>query len=148
MSSYEGTRMDNIKPEQGLLEAARVIRPYLPDLVGPEAKRLDGQISELLARADTDDTVTTSLRSLLDQHEATRDFLAEVLADAPRYLPPDLRPDGVRSRDPGLQPLPGPVGPVYADLYSCPYGDFEFYQLALDDPIPPCPTHGPGLTRT
>jgi hypothetical protein len=141
--------MDNIRPddEQGMLKAARVIRPYLPELVGPEAKQLDGQIAELLARAGTDDRVTMSLRSLLDQHEATRDFLAEVLADAPRCLPPDLQPDSLRIRDPGMQPLPGPVGPVYADLYRCPDGDFEFYQLAVDDPIPPCPTHGPGLIR-
>jgi len=103
--------------ERGLLEAARVIRPYLPDLVGPAADELDRQIGELLAAASSGENVTEALRSLLASHEATADFVAEVLADAPLYrLPPELRPEGLVVRSFDIQSEPPDDGTADRNL--------------------------------
>jgi hypothetical protein len=135
--------MDN----EGVLEGARAIRPYLSDLVGPTADRLDRRIAELLATAALGKNVVDALRSLLESHEATGSFVAEVLVDAPHYRPPYLQPGYLRSR--GLQPLAGDVGPVlHAGKFACLHGDYVWYRPAIGTPIPPCPTHGLSLTRT
>lgn len=127
--------------EQGILAAARAVRPFLPDLIGPDADRMDGRLAVLLGAARRGEDVTGPVRSVLEEHEATADFLVEVLADAPRYLPPDLRPENLQVR--GYQELPGPSAtPVDTEVYECEQGDYTFYQLAADDPVPLCPTHG------
>jgi hypothetical protein len=89
--------------EQGVLAAARAIREYLPDLVGPAADELDRQIDELLIRASCGENVVEALRSLLTRYEAAADFLVEVLADAPYYRPPELQLDYLRTRAAGLE---------------------------------------------
>jgi hypothetical protein len=133
--------------DEGVLEAARAIRPYLPDLVGPVADQLDRRIAELLAAAAQGENVAAAVRSLLVSQEATGGFVVEVLADAPSYRPPYLQPGYLRSR--GLQPLAGDVGPVlHVGKFACPHGDYVWYRPAVSIPIPPCPSHGPGLTPT
>ena len=135
--------MDN----QGLLEAARSIRHYLPDLVGPAAAdQLDRQVAELLATAGRGENTTAALRSLLNSNSVTKAFVAKVLADAPHYRPHDLQPDYLRTH--GMQPLPGAVGPVlHAVKYSCPHGDYVWYRSAVGVPVKGCPTHHCPLTR-
>jgi hypothetical protein len=129
---------------EGVLEAARVIRPYLKTLVGPAADDLDGQIAELLAAAGRGEEVAAVLGSLMARDEATAAFLDEVLADAPLYRPPEVQPDYLRS----AAPPPGDVGTVlHAGKYACPGGDYVWYRPAISVPIPECPTHGPGLSR-
>jgi hypothetical protein len=136
--------------DKGVFEAARVIRPYLKDLVGPAAEQLDNRIADLLGAADRGQDVTAELHLLLDGDEATSSFLGAVLADAPHYRPPTMQEDQLR-RDGvyNYNPLAGDVGPVlHAGKYSCPQGDYVWYRAAVGAAIPPCPTHGPGLIRT
>jgi hypothetical protein len=133
--------------EYGLLEAARAIRPYLAELVGPAAASYDGQIAELLASASSGRDVTDQLRTLLNGNEATSSYVDAVLADAPRYRPPAVQPS--RLRDQHYQGLPGDVGPImHAGEYRCPQGDYVWYRPASGVAIESCPTHGPGLVRT
>lgn len=131
--------------EQGTLAAARAIRPFLPDLIGPDSGRVDGRLAALLAAARRGENVTMPVRSVLEEHEATADFLDAVLADAPRYLPPDLWPENLSVRDYQGLPSPSP-GPVDFEVYVCEKGDYTFYQLAADDKPPLCPTHGTELS--
>jgi hypothetical protein len=138
--------------DEGLLEAARSIRHYLPDLVGPAADQLDRQVAELLATAGRGENTTAALRSLLNSNSVTKNFVAKVLADAPHYRPHDLQPDYLRTG--GMQPppgtigLPGPGGPVlHAGKYSCPHGDYVWYRSAVGVPVKGCPTHHCPLTR-
>ena len=123
----------------GILAAARAVRPFLPDLIGPEADQMDGRLAVLLGAARRGEDVTGSVRLVLEEHEATADFLVEILADAPRYLPPDVRPENLQVR--GYQGLPGPGDPVDIEVYKCEKGDYTYYQLAADDPVPLCRTH-------
>jgi hypothetical protein len=110
-----------VDDERGLLEAARLIRPFLPDLVGPAAAELDRQIGEFLAAASRGENVAQALWSLLASDEVTSEFVTEVLADAPLYrLPIELRPEGLAVRDPGIQPWPADAGTADAAIAGPP----------------------------
>jgi hypothetical protein len=133
--------------DEGLLEAARAVRPYLKELVGPQANTYDGEVATLLAAAEQGIDVTAELESLFESDEATSSFLEAVRTDAPDYRPPKVQPSALR--DPSYQPPPGNVGPIlHSGKYSCPYGDFVWYRATVGADIPPCPTHGPVLSRT
>jgi hypothetical protein len=129
--------------DEGVLEAARVIRPNLIELVGPAADELDAQIAKLLTEHAAGQDVTTKLCSILNEGEATSDFLEVVLADAPRYRPPIVVDADLRTR--GYTPLPGDIGAPQADRYICPQGDYVWYQLAVGAAIPLCKTHQTAL---
>jgi hypothetical protein len=141
----------NEMDEEGALEAARAIRPYLPRLVGPAADTLDRRIAELLNAARTEQVVA-AVCSLLNDNETTRDFLAEILSDAPHYRPPSLQPGNLAGRSSGgsgYKPLAGDFGSVlHVGKYVCPQGDYVWYRPAVGAPIPVCPTHRFGLART
>lgn len=132
--------------ELGILQAARALRPYLPQLVGPDSEALDARLAERLAATSRGENVTDALWPLLSEREETLTFAAWVILDAPHYRPPDLQPDHPGERS-GLQPLPGDIGPVHADRYVCPNGDYVWYRRVIGTPIPACPTHGPVLVR-
>jgi hypothetical protein len=123
--------------DEGLLEAARTIRPYLGELVGAEAPRFDAEIAGLLVSVQSGQDVASQLRLLLDSNEATAEWVAEVLED-PLHRPPDLQPLITR----GYAPLPRSGGPVHAGKYSCPDGDYVWYRRSVGVPVPRCPTHG------
>src|SRR5664279_767420 len=137
--------------DDGVLEAARAIRPYLTDLVvGQDAAGLlDRQIAgHLTGGADRSETVRR-LRTLLEEQEDTRWFLTEVLADVPHHRPPYQQPRH-RQRQPGMASPAGDTGPIlHTGIYTCPDGDYVWYRPEVGTPIPDCPTphHGP-LTRT
>jgi hypothetical protein len=123
--------------DDGVRAAARSVRQFLPELVGPEAGRLDTAIAGLLADPGSDDR----LRRLLDRHEGTRAFLGAVLDDAPRFRPPQARP--ATTKDAGYSALPGRIGPLAAPRFRCPDGDdYDWWQLSVTDPVPACATHG------
>ncbi|HLM89367.1 MAG: hypothetical protein ACLPN6_31160 [Streptosporangiaceae bacterium] len=135
---------------EGLLEAARAIRPYLPDLVGPAADQVDHEIAELLAAHGRGDNVIPALWSLLARHAATRDFVTEVLADEPHYRPPGLQPGyqcPAERGTPGTHLIAGNVGPVHVGKYLCPKDDYIWYRPAVGVTVPLCPTHGRDLIR-
>src|SRR6266513_2274731 len=110
--------------DDGVLAAARAIRPYLAELVGPDSAMLDQQIADLLNDPPDDVEAADQLRVLLEVGEDTRWFLAEVLRDAPDYRPPYHQPRYLRG--PGGTGLPaGDLGPVlHAGTYRCPQGDY------------------------
>lgn len=124
-----------------VLEAAREIRPFLTDLVGPEAAGpLDNQLAELLEAAQAGQDTVAGLRALLRSDHATSAFLDDVLDDAPEY-----RPTRWQRRAPTrgiFETLPGDVLPMHAGKYGCPTGrDYTWYRPDVGVPIPDCPTH-------
>jgi len=134
--------------DRGVLEAARAIRPYLTDwFTEQDAAVLDQQIATVLAAVNPADPapVAGELRALLNRHPLTGRFLRDVLADAPHHRPPDQQPR--YQRTPRPSPL-GDPGPVAADRYICPHGDYTWYRPDLSTPIPICPTHQTTLTRS
>jgi hypothetical protein len=130
--------------DHGVLEAARAIRPYLTDLVGPtEAAVLDRQIADLLHDLTNTTETAAQLRTLLHRQEDTGWFLDRVLADWPHYRPPYQQ--SAQHRD-----LPRPAGDishVEADRYVCPEGDYVWYRPEVGTRIPKCPDHHLPLTR-
>jgi hypothetical protein len=140
--------------DAGVLEAARAIRPYLTELVGPAAAdRLDRHLADLLTGAPDEPNTIVTLRALLDEHKDTRWFLTEALADAPQYRPPYQQPRYLRPRrgspsPAGSSSLAGDPAFISAPRYSCPYGDYVvWYEPEVDSPIPDCQTHHVPLTR-
>jgi hypothetical protein len=119
--------------------AARAVRQFLPDLVGPEeAGAADAEIAGLLNRPEGGRESLEQLREMLESQEGTAAFLDAVLDDAPHFRPPQVRPGAMRSFGyTGLPGIPGPVG----GMYSCPEGDYDWWQLGDEQP-PLCPTHG------
>lgn len=131
---------------EGVIEAARVMRAYLPALVGPAAASLDEKIAGLLAAAASGRDVSAEMQTLLMDDGATADFLAEVLTDVPACRPPELQPADRRTRGVGLS---GDVAPVmHSGRFACPHGDFVWYRPDVGTPLAHCPTHGPVLQAT
>lgn len=129
----------------GILEAARAIRPYLNDLVSPAAagsldRRIADQLTSLADRAASAD----HLRVILEEQEDTAWFMSRVLSDKPLYRPPYHQP--VYKRD-VVSPA-GDPGFIEADRYACPRGDFVWYRPDVGTPVPDCLTHHAALTRS
>lgn len=129
--------------DEGLRAAARGIRWFLPDLVGPAAQDVDAEIAQLLTRAGTDQQASQRLRTVLERNRRTQAFLRAVMEDAPDYRPPQVQP-GIR-RD--YHSLPGLPGEVPAPKYCCPNGDFDWWRVEVGKRILVCPTHGCALVE-
>lgn len=111
-----------------VLEGARSIRPYLPELLGPEAVQVDQKLANLLAEAKAEKQVDKQILELLKSYNATRNWLAEFLS--PKQV------------SKGYQRLPGSSQAISAQKYVCPEGDYIWYQRSVGMPAPTCPTHG------
>ena len=136
--------MDN--DDDGVIEAARAIRPYLTRLVDEPAVagNLDRRIAEQLAGQADQAATASRLRALLEEHEDTAWFLTRVLTDKPHHRPPYQQPSSRRdivspAGDPGL---------IEADRYACPAGDYVWYRPDIGAPIPDCPDHRIPLVRS
>jgi hypothetical protein len=124
--------------DEGVWEAARSVRPYLVELLGPAGgAEVDAELARLLARAPGGEDVEGRLRAVLEAHEATSVFLERVLEDAPQFRPPRV----VSAHRRRYSGLPGPSSPVPADKFRCPHGDFVWYRPEVGVPVEPCPTH-------
>lgn len=132
--------------DDGVLEAARAIRPYLENLVDEPAvaRNLDRRIAEQLTGQGDQAATASRLRALLEEHEDTAWFLSRVLTDRPRYRPPYQQP---RDRRDIVSPA-GDVGLIGADRYACPEGNFVWYRPDIGTPVPDCPDHHLPLART
>jgi len=120
-----------------ILEAARSIRPYLPDLVGePTADHLDQQLADLLTQTDTQPPIDNRILEILAAQDITRDWLAGFLQDK-------QQPDALRS----WSPLPGDPSMVSAPKFVCPQGDYVWHRLRVGIESPRCPTHDVPLER-
>lgn len=133
----------------GILTAARVIRPYLPALVGPDdAPLVDRALAAQLTSVSPPATAAHEITILLDGHPVTRRFLRTVLADVPYYRPPALQQDRFRVSSRGLGTHPaGDPAPVDATRYCCLHADYIWYQPEIGSPVPMCPTHQTALVR-
>ena len=133
--------------DEGVLEAARAIRPYLDRLVesADTAANLDRQLAEELGQVSDLSASAGRLRVLLEQREDTAWFLSRVLADAPDHRPP-YHQAGYRTR--GTASPPGNVMPVAAARYNCPVcGNYVWYRPDTGTPVPRCRTDDVLLTR-
>jgi len=132
--------------DEGVLEAARAIRPYLDRLVesADAAADLDRQLAGELGQVSDASASARRLRILLEQHEDTAWFLDRVLADAPDYRPPYHQP-GHRTR--GIASPAGEVMPIAAAQYNCPVcGNYVWYRPDVGTPVPRCRTDDVLLT--
>jgi hypothetical protein len=123
-----------------ILEGARAIRAYLPELRPHDASDLDGTIAALLMRAGRGEDVTADVLGVLRANENTWQWFIEF---APAALPPDVAPMTERR----FPPAPGGGEPVSIPRFVCPFNDFVWYRRAVGQEPPTCPTHGVPLTR-
>ena len=93
--------------DEMVLELARAVRLYLPELLGDEpeadaqARTVDQKLAELLIQAQHGQDVEERILGRLRQPPAVHSWAASFLQFG---LPPDV----VEARDRGLLPLPGP----------------------------------------
>jgi hypothetical protein len=121
--------------DQVVLEAACAIRPYLPELLGNDASKVDAELSALLEVESGSGVEVERLHRLLQRDEATREWLLEFLDD-PAHVPPDVQ--AVRSS--GVQFPDG--NPVRAVRYRCPEADhYVWYRRTVTERVAECPDH-------
>jgi hypothetical protein len=132
--------------DDGVLEAARAIRPYLNRLVEDPAMAasLDRRIADQLTGTADSAATASRLRVMLEEQEDTAWFLSRVLTDKPRYRPPYQQP--AHPRD--IVPPAGDPGLIVADRYACPRGDYVWYRPDVGTPVPDCPDHHIPLSRS
>jgi hypothetical protein len=118
-----------------ILDAARSIRPYLSQLLpAAQAEAIDQQLADLLAQANTRQSVDNLILELLAEQDSTREWLSEFLQD--KQQPEHLR---------NWSPLPGQGSIVNAAKFVCPQGDYTWYRPRVGIEPPPCPTHNVSL---
>jgi hypothetical protein len=125
--------------DEQVLEAARAIRPFLAELVGSDADRVDRELAALLARShdDEDGDVERLILGCLMRSPATHDWAARFLTDQGR--------DGAGGRQRGYSPVGGDGEPVAAPRFACPEGDTVWYRHSVGQQPPICTTHGLAL---
>ncbi|WP_448570224.1 hypothetical protein [Trichothermofontia sp.] len=122
---------------EDILEAARTIRPYLGELLETEiADPIDTQLAELLTQSDTQTAIANNVLELLSAQDTTREW-------AFNFLQNQQQPEHLRA----WSPLPGDMSIVNAAKYSCPHGDYVWYQPRVGIEPPACPTHKCFLNR-
>jgi hypothetical protein len=144
-STGAGKRLEMMnRNDDGVLEAARAIRPYLSDLLGPaKAVAIDRQIADALTVGSAGTTAAEQVRMILERDGDTAWFLQRVLDDKPFYRPPYYQPVITR----GITAPAGDPGFVAADRYACPQGDYVWYRPDLGTCVPRCPDHDILLVR-
>ena len=128
-------RSPDISPEN-ILDAARQIRPELPDLLSPQAAlAFDQRLADYLSRANAGEAVHSDILALLQSDPETEDWLLEIFG--PRRVP-----KGGTTRGGSYQGLPGSVSAIGAQKYICPQGNDYTRFLRSAGSVPSCPTHG------
>jgi hypothetical protein len=117
---------------EDVLEAARVIQPYLPDLLGAEAATVDQALAALLAKAAAGEAVDNPILELLAERDATREWAQEFLIDK---MPPPV----TRSYD----PLAGSQSVINANTFVCEVPDCPriWHRPKAGIAPPLCPEH-------
>ncbi|MEM0979124.1 MAG: hypothetical protein AAGH78_02515 [Cyanobacteria bacterium P01_H01_bin.58] len=121
--------------QSNLLEAAKSIRPFLPQLLNEQAQKVDQQLADFIIRYQEGEQVENQIISLLASYDATRQWMREFLGV-----------DAALARSKGYSPLPG-IPKIDAPRYACPEGDYIWHHIDSSDPIPTCPTHNCPLIR-
>lgn len=112
---------------EDVLEGARSIRPFLPELVGAESEQVDQQLAGLLDKAKAGQQVDQQILEILKSRPKTKSWMAEFLAS--------------EQVSKGYQGPPGKSGAVSMPRYACPERDYIWYQRIAGTPVPSCPTH-------
>ncbi len=129
--------------DEQILEAARAIRPYLAELVGPDADRVDEELAALLARSRDGEhgEVEGLILDCLMRNPATHDWAARFLIHQ--------RPADAGTGQRGYDPLGGEGELVAALRFACPEGgDTVWYRRSVGQKPPICTTHGLTLQPT
>lgn len=121
---------------EDVFEAARTIRPLLPELLGPDAAVWDAELAGFLSRATSGEKVDNLILDLLRKDERTRNWTRE-------FLKPNSGQD-LRV----YAPWPGSSNPIKPLQYRCPENDFVWYRRDAGSEIPSCPTHGLALVQS
>jgi hypothetical protein len=126
-------------PTDPLIEAARAVRRYLPDLLGERAQAVDAQLVELLRAGDR-----AGLEELFGSTESLLDWVAGFVETG---LPPEVAP--LRERGAGYQPLLGPGIAQAPPRFECPVDHlYVWYRVDPGEEIPVCRDHpGEQLVR-
>jgi hypothetical protein len=120
-----------------LLDAARLVRGYLPDLVGARAGEYDTELRDLLGKAAAGVDVDEEVAGVLERSQAVQAWAAQVLSDE-RGWPPELQQISERAHE----ALPGLPSVVQTQLYECPVNRaFQWARPFIGSPIPFCPDH-------
>ncbi|MFF9090956.1 hypothetical protein ACF1BE_32190 [Streptomyces sp. NPDC014991] len=135
--------------DQDIIDVARTIRFYLPELVSDKADAYDNEIKDLLARAHEGVDVGDEIMAVLTR-SGVKEWVIRVFEDE-YHRPPVLLP---RDRGAGYQPPPGAGGyqsppgkptPVLSDKYECPVDrNYVWYRPSVGFPVPDCKDH-PGV---
>ncbi|MFF3913984.1 hypothetical protein ACFYZB_10935 [Streptomyces sp. NPDC001852] len=133
-------------PPAGILDAARAIRPYLPDLLSfaPElATRIDDELARLLQKGAGPDSADL-VRGVLEGNPVTEVWVSQFLEFD---VPPEFVPGGTRG-----SVTPGPAGDGETlrpgPKFVCPVGgDFVWWRRHVGQDVPRCATHGVILVK-
>lgn len=117
---------------EDILEAARVIQPYLPDLLGAEAATVDQALATLLDKAAAGESVENPILELLAKRDATRQWAQQFLRD--KTPPPVMR---------SYDPLAGSQSVINANTFVCEVPDCPriWHRPKFGMAPPPCPEH-------
>jgi hypothetical protein len=128
-------------PDDAVIEAARAIRPYLPELVPGEAEAIDGELATLLASLPDDPAAPGKIEQRLLSPKPLLEWTATFLDGGE---PPDVKElrTAVEERYAGLPGHGDP--PPLPRKYVCPSGDYVRYRRG-GEPLPPCPSDGLAL---
>jgi hypothetical protein len=133
------------RDDDGVFEAARAVRPYLSELLGPdEAVTANRALAAALTDTSGEAAAAERIRVVLGGHPDTAWFLRRVLNDRPLYRPPYQQPLVTR----GITGPAGDPGFVPADRYVCPESDYTWYRPDVGTPVPQCPDHHVALIRS
>lgn len=126
----------NLTDEEVVLEAARTIRPFLDDLLAPDAAaETDGALAALLAAAGDREPVHEEILRCFRAAPATRRWWLDFVGSG---LPPEVRLAAAPTR----ADIPGRGEIVPPPRYVCPVnGDYVWYRLSAIRPVPLCRTH-------
>ncbi|GAA3796991.1 hypothetical protein GCM10023083_35390 [Streptomyces phyllanthi] len=130
----------------GILDAARAIRPYLPNLLAfspGSAARLDDELAQLLEKSAEPDTADR-LRRVLESNPVTEVWVSQFLEFD---VPPDFIAPGTRG-----SATSGPAGDGEivrpGPKFVCPVGgDVVWWRRHVGQDIPRCTTHGVTLVK-
>lgn len=131
--------------DQDIIDVARTIRFYLPELVSDKADAYDNEIKDLLAQAREGVDVGDEIMAVLTR-SGVKEWVIRVFEDE-YHRPPVLLP-----RDRGTPGAPLYEGqaslvttPVLSDKYECPVDrNYVWYRPSVGYSIPDCKDH-PGV---
>lgn len=126
-----------------VLQAAREIRPYLPELLmSAEANSLALRLEQAIAAAQQDEAQQVTILALLSEAESTREWTRLFLEEG---KPAAEILQIIRT----YHPLPGKTGAIASPRYRCPVASCHqtWYRREVEAAIPDCPIHGVKLVR-